>query len=1464
MKVNRHLTVLVLVLTLLAIRSSAAAGQIPPQRPPFSFPANIIPAWALPTPPSSSLGSLGRIETGSGPIEPDLLRALLTAKPDERFRIIVHLREQADPQAAVAGTLNATEARYRVVETLQATAARSQVSLQAYLAGAYTTGAVHSYTPFWVINGIAVHADRDTVFALAARPEVAAVRLDHYRQWVANQPTSQPTNQPTNQLTNQLTNQPPTEWGVARIRADDVWHTLHVSGTGTVVAGMDTGGDWLHPALQANYRGYNPHGPANHTYSWHDATGGGALYPVDGHGHGSHTLGTIVGQDGIGVAPGARWIAVKVLSNQGYGYDSWIHEGFQWLLAPGGDPAQAPDVVNCSWGNSNGYLSTFQSDLQALRAAGTFAVFSNGNDGPGGSTVGSPASLPEAFAVGASDADDDVAYFSSRGPSPWGEIRPHVVAPGVGVRSALPGGAYGEMNGTSMAAPHVAGIVALMRSVSATLSISRTAYIITSTAVPITVPVPNNDSGWGRVDGFAAVAAVVHPGFVTGAVTRAGDDAPIAGATVAAVPHGGGGGGGTTTTGDDGAYLLALAPTVYDVTGSAFGYDPATTWGVVVTTDTTTMVNLSLTTLPTGTLRGAVTDAATGNPVTAIVTVLDTPIETTASQYAFALPSGDYTVRARSLGYRIVTRTVHVDAGSLTVADFALPPAPSTLLVDSGRWHYESEIEYFRQALDELAYAYDELAVRYLPGDVPTAAGLAPYDVVIWSAPKDAPGLIGAQGAIVGYLDGGGLLLLTGQDVGFWDGGGVLGYWSAYYNDYLKADYVSDDAATRVLEGLGGDVFAGLTLTITGAGGADNQDYPDEIAVADPDAAAPVLVYQEGECGGVRAGTCLDYRVIYLSFGFEGINDADTRREVMSRALDWLTSPPPDVGLELTPASQMRIGLPGTVVTHALRVRHVGQRGVTDTVSLSLDGASWDTQLSAPTLALAPCTSGAVVLSVTIPTIATWDTHDVVTLTARSSLSPALVLSATLTTKAPAPVLLVDDDRWYDQEAKYEAALVAGDFPYDYWRTEWAYGEPSAGSPPLDVLQRYPVVVWFTGYDWYAPLTDEEEVMLADYLDGSGRLFLSAQDYLYYHSGSDFSRDYLGVLTYTEDVTPTLARGVPENLIGDRLGPYPLSYPFINWSDSLVPTPGTAVSLRDQGRQPIALARQEGDYKTVFFSFPFETLPEAGRAEMMERIAGWLSWLGGSTFAADRGAVAPNDTLTYTLVMQNDGFAPVTASLSNTLPADLHLIPGSVTGSGSYDPVTRRLSWSGLLGPGAAVTFTYRVTVATGLPAGTDIANTARLGLEDHAIRFHRTAVVRVDAPDLSPSAFSCTPSPARPGAVVTCTLVLRNTGVADASTATISNTLPPGMELVPSSASSGGVGVVLETDNGVAWEGLTGVGGAVTITYRASAPPEVRHGWVYNQVFVEDGTGGEWERGDWLEIEPLRRYFPLIFKNGP
>ncbi len=1402
-------------------------------------------------------------------IAPDLQRALLQAAPDEQVRVIVHLREQTDLGEAVGLTERASRCAH-IVSILRSAAARAQGDLVDRLERAQAAGQVISYTPFWIFNGVAVQAQPALIEELALRPEIAAIQLDHYRQWLPN--TSAISNLPTANLQSLTA----VEWGVDRIRAPEVWASLHVSGTGAVVAGMDTGVDWLHPALRERYRGYAPHGPSNHVYNWYDATGG-ALYPVDGHGHGTHTMGSIVGQDGVGVAPGAQWIAVKVLNNQGQGYDSWIHAGFQWLLAPGGDPAQSPDVVNNSWGNDIGSLTTFQDDLRALRAAGILAVFSSGNNGPNRATVGSPASLPEAFAVGASDSDDEAANFSSRGPSPWGEIRPHVVAPGVNVRSSLPGGAYGVKNGTSMAAPHVAGIAALLRSISPTLSVTRTAYLITRTALPLGDPVPNNDTGWGRVDAFAAVVALAHTGFISGQVVRADDGTPIAGAEVQAVAHGPQGRG-QAKSDEDGHYLLALAPAYYDLSVSAFGYAPGAAMGVSVVTGATSIQDFSLRPYPSGSVEGQVFDAQTGDPVSATIEVLDAPRQASVDAYRFDLPAGDYVIRARSVGYRVLTATVSINADQTTRADLALVPGPAILLVDSGAWYYDSQIDYYRQALDGLHYAYDEWEIKHLPDDAPLASDLAPYDIVVWSAPQDSPGFIGAGGAIGHYLAQGGRLFLSGQDVGYWDGGGVMGYWSAYYGDYLKARYVQDDAPTRVLRGLGDQIFAGLTLTITGPGGADNQGYPDVVGVRDPDAAGAALAYQGGGYGGLQVGVCLPYRAVYLSFGFEAIDSQTARREVLRRSIDWLTAQPPAVGLEWLPVRQMQVGPPGATISHTLRLRHLGQSGITDTISLALDAAQWPSELSHTAFTLAPCASKTVVITITIPPTVGWDERDIAVVSARSSLSPTLVQTAELTTKAPAPILLVDDDRWYDQEQKYEAALNEHAFPYDYWRTGWSGSDPGWGSPSSDLLARYPIVVWYTGYDWFRPVTDEELGSLKTYLDEGGRLFLSSQDFLYYHHKDALATNYLGVVSYTESVTPAMATGASETPIGDRLGPYVLNYPFKNWSDAVLPALDATVTFRDQHHNPIALARGESGYKTVFFSYPFEALPPAGRGQVMERVVGWLNWLGGSTFTANRRAISPGDRLTYTLTLRNDGPEPSSASLSNTLPISLTFVPGSLTGPATYDALSRRFSLAGTaknpLMPGAAITITYQAIVSPDSASGGVIANVARIGLAEQGVRFNREAVVAVDVADLSPSLLTCYPSAPRPGAVLDCALRLANAGPADALTATVFNLLPrqgprqtelisTSIELERSGTAKLPTYTLALDARSIEWAGPLPAHDVVTLSYQLILPRTPTHLPFYNVAFLSDGAGGAWERTAAIVSDPFRCYLPVLLKDS-
>jgi len=484
------------------------------------------------------LGLMGLLFTGSAlsappaKVAPLVWEATATAGETE---FLVILAEQADLGAAAnAGWLPSApnrEARLRYVyDTLRETALRSQSSLRAELDGAGV-----AYRSFYVANLLAMKGDRALVTQLAARPDVARIE--------ANPRVRQSLPQPQLDIARLLAPQG-IEWGVARVNADDVW-ALGYTGQNIVVAGQDTGYDWDHPALINQYRGWDSV-TATHDYNWHDAihSGGGVCgadspIPCDDHGHGTHTMGTIVGDDGagnqIGVAPGARWIGCRNM-DQGVGTPATYIECFEFFLAPypvGGNPATdgvpglAPHVINSSWTcpPSEGCAwDTLQTVVESVRAAGIVVVASAGNDGYGGcGTVQDPPAIYEAaFSVGATDSGDNIAGFSSRGPvtvDGSGRLKPDVSAPGVSVRSSVPGGGYGWKSGTSMAGPHVVGTVALLWSAAPRLvgDVDTTEWIIEQTARPHATTqtcgdddpgdVPNNVYGWGIVDALAAVRA---------------------------------------------------------------------------------------------------------------------------------------------------------------------------------------------------------------------------------------------------------------------------------------------------------------------------------------------------------------------------------------------------------------------------------------------------------------------------------------------------------------------------------------------------------------------------------------------------------------------------------------------------------------------------------------------------------------------------------------------------------------------------------------------------------------------------------------------------------------------------------------------------------------------------------------------------------------------------------------------
>ena len=472
-----------------------------------------------------------QLATSASKIDPAVLEAFAGK---EQVTYLVWLKERADVVRAAAEARRAAEpaqkelnARTAVIQALQETADRSQADLVALLEKEQEKGNVSRLERYWVTNMLVVTSTKEVLELVAARPEVERILPDEeiYLIKVEDDDSAGAVAAPVDDAAPAADSEAApdvgaeaVEWNIQRVGAPLVWQQFGVDGTGAVVASLDTGVQWTHPALLQQYRGNNPNGTVTHTYSWYDAVNGRTT-PYDDHGHGTHTVGTAVGRDSngvnqIGVAPGAKWIAAKILNASGSGSSSNILRAGQWVLAPGGDPAKAPDVVNNSWGGSAGINDWFRSVVVAWRAAGIVPIFANGNSGPGSGTAGVPGNYPESIAVGATDASDNLASFSSRGPSAYGVVKPDLSAPGVSIRSAVPGGGYqGGWSGTSMAAPHVAGVVALLRSADAGLTVDEIEEILITSADPRTDStyreVPNNGYGYGIVNAYNAVAQVL-------------------------------------------------------------------------------------------------------------------------------------------------------------------------------------------------------------------------------------------------------------------------------------------------------------------------------------------------------------------------------------------------------------------------------------------------------------------------------------------------------------------------------------------------------------------------------------------------------------------------------------------------------------------------------------------------------------------------------------------------------------------------------------------------------------------------------------------------------------------------------------------------------------------------------------------------------------------------------------------
>jgi serine protease AprX len=448
---------------------------------------------------------------------------LETVAEGGQAEFLVFLAEQADLSGVpVTGDKAARGAN--VMQHLMAVAERTQPAVIAELERLDV-----AYRPYWIANMIWVRGDAKAVERLASRSDVARLIANPHVQ-MALPPVERGPLAPAG-----------VEPNLTHINAPAVW-AAGIDGAGVVVGGQDTGYAWDHPALVNQYRGWDG-AAASHDYHWydaihHDLNGNGgnpcgfdSPVPCDDNSHGTHTMGTVLGDDGganqIGVAPGARWIGCRNME-QGAGTPATYSECFQWFIAPtdrqgnNPQPALAPDVINNSWTcpPSEGCTDPLAllTVVANVRQAGIVVVSAAGNSGPSCSSISYPPAIyDESLTVGATDSTDLIASFSSRGPVTIDgsyRLKPDVTAPGSSIRSSVPPNLYIWKSGTSMATPHVTGLVALLLQKRPELrgDVGAVVDFIRSATVPLTsgqgcagdtiTAIPNHVYGYGRIDAF--------------------------------------------------------------------------------------------------------------------------------------------------------------------------------------------------------------------------------------------------------------------------------------------------------------------------------------------------------------------------------------------------------------------------------------------------------------------------------------------------------------------------------------------------------------------------------------------------------------------------------------------------------------------------------------------------------------------------------------------------------------------------------------------------------------------------------------------------------------------------------------------------------------------------------------------------------------------------------------------------
>lgn len=440
------------------------------------------------------------ITTINAKMTSELQLQLNQAQADEMITCVVELSQEY-PYYDIRQTRPAEK-----IEAFRTIAKESQKNLLKSLS-TYASEDIIVCNTFWIMNAIHIKAKPAVVKEITRRRDVK--RIYHNARVYVDPDTRFDITQIKQGI----------EWGISQIEADKCWDE-GATGKNVLIGIIDTGVDFKHPALKGKWSGHWK--VAEHLQQTDE--------PYDDHGHGTHCVGTILGGDGrgafeydIGVAPDAKYAVAKNLNSEGSGVYANTIKMVEYMA----EIKEQDDIVaiSCSWGNRTGGDDMYEACFKTVVAVGIVPVISIGNKGASGTpgSVGSPGDYPFVIGIGATDKNDKRSNFSSLGPTietgmwadkqhwirnDWEYIKPNIAAPGSNINSAKSGGGYTKMNGTSMAAPHVCGVIALLFQKNKNLTVKQVySILVDNTDQPSGATYPNNNLGWGRVNAFKALKA---------------------------------------------------------------------------------------------------------------------------------------------------------------------------------------------------------------------------------------------------------------------------------------------------------------------------------------------------------------------------------------------------------------------------------------------------------------------------------------------------------------------------------------------------------------------------------------------------------------------------------------------------------------------------------------------------------------------------------------------------------------------------------------------------------------------------------------------------------------------------------------------------------------------------------------------------------------------------------------------